>query len=115
MRATDLRLDDDSDDLPHDEIASRRAQCPAAPAATAVDARTVADDAVHLDDEVWSLTAAEAEDTAAGTNARTTVDAGPRLPDATESNICTCKRMVRAPVHTARESTSGAKQTGGAP
>ena len=29
-----------------------------------------------------------------GTKARTV--AGPRLPEATESNICTCKRMVCA-------------------
>lgn len=33
---------------------------------------------------------------AEGTNARTTVAAGPRLPEATESNICACKRMVVA-------------------
>lgn len=51
MRATDLRLDDDSDAVPHEEIASRRAHCcPAAPAAE--DVRSAADDAVmYLDDD----------------------------------------------------------------
>lgn len=50
MRATDLLLDDDSDAVPHEEMASRRAQCPAAPAAAAEGVRSVAD--VHLDDDV---------------------------------------------------------------
>jgi len=50
---------------------------------------------VDRDDEAWSLTAADAPDTAAGANARTTVAAGPSPPDATESSMCACKRMVR--------------------
>lgn len=49
IRATDLRLDDDSDARPHEEIASRRAHCPAAP--TAEDVRSVDGAAVYLNDD----------------------------------------------------------------
>lgn len=47
------------------------------------------------DDDACSRTAADTEDTAAGANARTKL-AVPRPPEATESNMFACKRMVHA-------------------